>query len=136
MEKRWLACLAAVSLALMGCAGSECDDLADADDAAVDKAEDCRGLIDADYFVKSTERERTVCKDGIDECSEDDKQTISDMADCLNGLAACSASNPEVFTDGWDACVYGNFVKLSPTCVAAISEESSLRLPAHVNQSR
>ncbi|SEU15878.1 hypothetical protein [Stigmatella erecta] len=134
--KKWMACVAAVSLALVGCGGGgECDDLADANNEAVEKASDCRNVIDDDYFEKSTDEQVEQCKDGLDNCSDSDKDAIKDLADCIKDVPKCSASNSEPFENAYNICFLSLANKLSPTCAASIAS-SSLKVPASFSRAR
>jgi hypothetical protein len=133
--KQWMAGVVAVSLMVVGCGSSECDQLGDADIVAVDNAEDCRGMIDEDFFVKTTESQREHCKEGIDECSDDEKQALADLADCLEDLSKCSASNPQAYVDAHNACEMTFVPKLGAACVASIYS-SSMKVPASFGRVR
>ncbi|WP_225410067.1 hypothetical protein [Stigmatella hybrida] len=134
--KKWMACVAAVSLALVGCGGdSTCDDLADANDFAADQAAACRNVIDESYFEKSTDEERDQCKDALEDCSDSDKDAIKDVADCINDLPKCSASDSEPFEAAYGACFTTLVTKVSRACAASISA-SSLKVPANYSIAR
>ncbi|ADO70074.1 hypothetical protein [Stigmatella aurantiaca] len=134
--KKWLACVAAVSLAMVGCGGdSTCDDLADANDSVVEQAAACRNVIDDSYFEKSTDDERDQCKDALEECSDSDKDALKDVAKCLNDLPKCSANDPVPFETAFDACFAPLATKVSRACAASISA-SSLKVPANFSRAR
>ncbi|SEK33904.1 hypothetical protein SAMN05444354_101327 [Stigmatella aurantiaca] len=134
--KKWMACVAAVSLALVGCGGdSTCDDLAEGNDAAVDQAAACRNVIDESYFEKFSDDDVDQCKDALEDCSDSDKDAIKEVADCLKDLPKCSASDSEPFEAAHSACYTALVTKVSRACAASISS-SSLKVPANYSIAR
>ncbi|MDC0714048.1 hypothetical protein POL68_36625 [Stigmatella sp. ncwal1] len=134
--KKWLACVAAMSLAMVGCGGGDaCDDVDEANDEVADKAEACRNVIDDSYFEGMSDAELDECKEGLDNCSDGDKDVIKDFADCAKKVPKCSASNTEPFENGLTICLLEAANKLTPACGAAVLG-SSLHSPANFSRAR
>jgi hypothetical protein len=130
--KKWLACVAAVSLALVGCGGgNECDDVDEAYDEVADKAANCRNVIDDSYFEGLSDNEVDQCKEDLENCTDGDKDVIKDFSECVQDVPKCAASNTDPFEDGLTICLLEAANKLTPSCSAAVIPQSLLEAANH-----
>jgi hypothetical protein len=135
--KKWLACVAAVSMSLVGCGGDDaCDEVADANKEVADKAADCRNVIDDSYFEETSDSELEQCKDSLDEnCTDGDKDVLKDLAECAKDVPKCVASNTDPFENGLQICALEALNKLTPGCSTTVLG-GSLREAANYSRAR
>ena len=120
--KKWMACVAAVSLALVGCGGNACDDLADGFNAAAEKGNDCRNLFPGGgaLLEELSDSDIDQCKDDLENCSDSDKDVVKDMGKCLEDVPRCTPSDLTPYGNALEACVSTALSKVTPACRATI----------------
>jgi hypothetical protein len=101
--KRLVIALAAVSLTMMGCGGSLCEDFADSFGSIEDKVEDCSSFDDV-TFDEPSDAEIKSCEENLDKCSDSDKKILEKFIDCVNGLDKCTNSTENAFATAFLAC--------------------------------
>ncbi|MFY1824621.1 hypothetical protein ACN47A_01780 [Myxococcus fulvus] len=116
MKKLMYGLMAAGTLLFgVGCGSSSaCDDLADANRALSDKVEACgseTGMEDDDF-------DQGRCEDALEACSDADRDRLSDLADCIQGLPDCRAGSEMEWVDQFSAC-FQRTAGLSAACAAA-----------------
>ena len=131
-----LACaLAVVSLSMMGCSGSLCDDFADAGKTLNDKISSCPYLGDA-KVDEPTDSEIKQCEDSLDKCSDADKKALNDFISCIDKLDKCSPSNEQAFANSFLACALplANVSDQCGTTGASVPAKAKAFLKAHKAQ--
>ena len=99
-----LACaLVVVSLSMMGCSGSLCDQVADAGKDLNNKISGCPDLSDA-KIDQPTDAELKQCEDNLDKCSDADKKAINTFLDCVGKLDKCTPATEQAFSTSFLAC--------------------------------
>jgi hypothetical protein len=101
MTKQFACVFAVVSLALTGCGGSLCQDLADTSESLGEKAKAC-GATPSDPI---TEEEINQCEESLDSCTDSDKKALEDFISCLDELPTCSTANQSAFATSLLACI-------------------------------
>ncbi|WP_224365827.1 hypothetical protein [Hyalangium versicolor] len=101
--KRLVCALAVVSLSMVGCSGSLCDDFADSFSTLNDKIKGCPDLSDS-TVDEPTDSEIKQCEDSLDKCSDSDKKAIESFVDCVDKLDKCSPSTEDAFATSFLAC--------------------------------
>lgn len=105
-----------MAAALVGCGGgSVCDDLADADKELGEKASACAEPGEDDVVFNKSQ-----CEANEDKCNDDEKEALSQMAECLGDLPTCSPASEQTFTAGSLACLLGAYGKVGQTCLSAV----------------
>ncbi|AKF84992.1 hypothetical protein MFUL124B02_08215 [Myxococcus fulvus 124B02] len=100
----------------VGCGGDDnaCDALADANRALSDKVEACG----TDTGMEGNDFDQDRCEDALEACSDSDKDQLSALADCIQGLPDCRAGSEMEWVDQFSAC-FQRTAGLSAACVAA-----------------
>ena len=96
--KKLIAGLVLAAAALTGCGGSVCGDLKDGYESLGEKAAPCGG---GEGFENLDTDE---CEASIDECSDSEKEAISDFSDCLKDLDKCDPNNAQAFISDLTTC--------------------------------
>jgi len=120
--KRLVSALAVVSLSMMGCGGSLCQDFADSLGGIEDKVKNCPSFADVD-FDEPTEAEIESCEENLDKCSDSDEKILNKFVDCVNDLDECTPSTENAFATAFLACATP-LENVSDACGEAASGES------------
>ncbi|HEX8702206.1 MAG TPA: hypothetical protein VF815_25465 [Myxococcaceae bacterium] len=120
--KRLVVALAAVSLSMMGCGGSLCQDFADSLSTINDKVEDCPSFEDFD-FDEPSDSEIEACEENLDKCSDADKEALEKFVDCVNDLDKCEASDEDAFATLFVLCA-APLENVSESCGDATNPQS------------
>ncbi len=129
--KRIVSVFAVMSLALAGCGGSLCEDLADSLDTVNEKSKPCGGGTETDPI---TDEEIKACEESLDSCSDADKDALGKFNDCVNDLDTCSTGNENAFAAALLACG-AHLEKVSDSCGAS-TEQGLKRALSRINVSR
>lgn len=129
--KRIVSVFAVVSLALTGCGGSLCEDVADSLDKVNEKAKPCGFDSTTDPI---TDDDIKRCEDNLDKCTDADKDALGKFNDCIGDLATCSTGNENAFAAALLACG-AHLDKVSDNC-GATSEQGLKRSISRFNVSR
>jgi hypothetical protein len=121
--KRLVGALAVVSLSMMGCGGSLCEDAANGFADLNEKVKDCPAFSDV-RFNEPTESDIQKCEDNLDKCSAGDKENIEKFVDCVSELDACKAGSEEAFATAVVSCTT-SLEKVSEACSEATSQSNS-----------
>jgi len=122
--KQFVCALAVISLSMMGCGGSLCEDFADSSGSLKDKVADCPSYKDV-TFEEPTEAEIAQCEKEVESCTEKDKEILSKFVDCINGLDKCVASSENAFTLSFAACA-SPLENVSDACGEATSGQNAV----------
>jgi hypothetical protein len=133
--KRLASVFAVVSLAVTGCGGSLCDDLADSDKSFYDKTKACSSVNDGTPYKEPTEADFDQCESSIKSCTDADKDNIGKFNDCVNGLPTCTASTEESFTNAFAGCALTHLSSITDACLKAAGQES-IRTAQRLSSSR
>ncbi len=117
--KRLACVVAAVSLALVGCGGSLCSDLVDAYEGLDEKGKACGGETEPGEETITEEQ----CEEALEQCTDDDKETLQEFADCVNDVPACKAGGEQAYGTALLACFFAAEGELSAACNAAEAEQ-------------
>lgn len=115
MKKKIFGVVAVAMMALTGC-GNVCDELDNSFEAFEDKYQPC-----AEAGEDSPSFNTNQCSDNInDDCSDKEKEALSDFAECLRDLPECSPATRETFGNATLACALTLSGKVGETCQNAI----------------
>lgn len=120
--KRLISALAVVSLTLMGCGGSLCEDFADSFSSIEEKVEDCSSFDDV-TFDEPSESEIKSCEENLDKCSDADQKILEKFIDCVGDLDKCTNSTEQAFATSFLACA-APLENVSDSCGEATSGSS------------
>lgn len=115
--KTWMVCMAVAVLGLTGCGDSDeeiCDDMAENFEEFAEKAEPC-----ADSTGGDGEYDKAQCVEGLSTCSEEDKESVREFAECLAGVDKCDPNNQEDFENAIAFCAIGKLLGVSEECGSA-----------------
>jgi phosphosulfolactate phosphohydrolase-like enzyme len=113
--------IAAVALAMTGCSGNVCDELADATESLAKKYEPCSDSSGSP-FTKPTEAEITQCKESVEKsCTAADKEAILKTVDCFNDVKTCSKGSELTFVGALSDCA-NNQKTISQACQNALGD--------------
>jgi hypothetical protein len=101
--KQLVYALAVVSLSMMGCGGSLCEDFADTGGSIKEKVEDCPSFDDV-TFDQPTDSEIKTCEENLDKCSDSDKKVLETFIECVNKLDKCTPSTEQAFSTTFVGC--------------------------------
>jgi hypothetical protein len=119
MMKRLAYAFAVISLALTGCGGSVCEDVADSFNSFIEKAKPCLEGVTIDPI---SDADIEMCEENIDNtCSDADKEALQKFTDCLNDLDTCSSSNQNAWAAEAEKCTT-ELEKVSDGCGAVTAE--------------
>lgn len=121
--KRLIGAFAVVSLSLMGCGGSLCDDLADSDKDFYEKTKACSDYNDTPY-TEPTDAQIEQCEQSVKSCTDDDKDKISKFNDCVADLPTCTEATQDQFTASFAGCALTHLATISDACGNAVGGES------------
>jgi hypothetical protein len=123
--KRLAFAFAVVSLALTGCGGSVCEDVADSFNSFIDKAKPCTSGTTIDPI---TDADIKQCEENFDKsCTDSDKKALKAFTDCLDELPTCSASNQNTFVADTEKCGV-ELDKVSDACGSTTASSVSRHL--------
>ncbi len=122
--KRLVSALAVISLSVMGCGGSLCEDFADSFSSLNDKVEDCPSLNDID-FDEPSESEIAECEESLDSCSEKDKEILEKFVSCVNDLDSCEAADEDAWATLFVLCA-APLENVSEDCGEVTSQSNSV----------
>jgi hypothetical protein len=122
--KRLVSALAVVSLTMMGCGGSLCQDFADSFSNLEEKVEDCSSFDDV-TFDEPTDAEIESCEENLDSCSDNDQEILEEFVDCVNGLDKCTNSTEQSFATAFLKCSEP-LEDVSEACGEATSGQSAV----------
>lgn len=122
--KRFVTALAVVSLSMVGCGGSLCDDFASSLGGIEEKVEDCPSFADSG-FEEPTDAEKEQCEESLDSCSENDKKILETFISCVDKLDKCVASSEQAFALSLLGCA-APLENVSDACGASASSQSSV----------
>ena len=112
--KRFVCAVAVVSLSMMGCGGSLCEDVADSFSGVNEKVEDCPSFSDFE-FDEPSDAEIMECEENLDKCSDKDKEILEKFTSCVNDLDKCEASDEDAFSLSFVLCL-APIENLSDSC--------------------
>ncbi|KFE67718.1 hypothetical protein [Hyalangium minutum] len=122
--KRLIGAFAVVSLSLMGCGGSLCDDLADSDKDFYEKTKACSSFNDGTPYTEPTEAQLEQCEQQTKSCTDADKDKIRDFNSCVADLDKCTAATEQQFTNSFAGCALSHLANISDTCLSSVGEDS------------
>lgn len=126
--KRLAFAFAVVSLALTGCGGSLCEDMADAATDFAVKAKPCSSEVTSPTF---TDEEIKQCEESIDKtCTEPDKKALEAFVECIDKLPTCSTDNQNSFGLAALACV-AEVEKVSEACGTTTSQSVTRQIASY-----
>lgn len=115
MQKWMMGLAAGMILALTGCGGSACDELADGSSELEKKITPC---LDAGETIEKFNVNQ--CEAGIEKCSDAEKEAMSKFADCLADVPECSPATEQSFANSVAACALQLEGKVGDTCSTAV----------------
>ncbi|WNG39464.1 hypothetical protein F0U61_41705 [Archangium violaceum] len=112
--KKMFGVVAIAAMALTGC-GNVCDDLENAYDDLTEKYEPCQDSGD-----EVPELGIDQCSEKVESCTDEDKEALSKLADCLKDVPKCAPAEEEKFQTAIIGCAFSSVANLSEPCLEAI----------------
>ncbi|NMO15837.1 hypothetical protein HPC49_46445 [Pyxidicoccus fallax] len=110
MKKFMIGLVAATSLVFgAGCGGDDnesiCEDFYNSLQEVAEKGEACEEESDP---VTNAEKEEAInqCKTAIESCSDEDKETLQEISDCLDDVDECKAGDEDEYGVAFFSCLF------------------------------
>jgi hypothetical protein len=111
--KKLFGVAAAVAMALTGCGPSICEELEEASKTFGEKYRPCGEGETTTFPVSDT------CSKDIEQCTDKEKEVVSDFAECINKMHRCDPDNPDQFSNEVFTCVIDLYNGASEKCLVA-----------------
>jgi hypothetical protein len=116
--KRLIRAFAVISMVLMGCGGSVCEDFKNVSEELSEKSKPCSdGTTGTDEPFDVQQCEADFAK-----CSDDDKKALEEYIDCLGDVDTCVKGKEDIFGGAVLACAFAAAGKLSDACTSTVSQ--------------
>jgi hypothetical protein len=114
MKKLMMGAVVAVSMVMTGCT-NVCGDLESAAEALETKVKPC--LEPGQTFESFNVNQ---CEDSLDNCSDSEKEALSDYADCIRKMPECTPATEQGFVNALAACSLTADGKIGASCAQTL----------------